>query len=237
MNASHRSWADDSAEVTLPGDVLALSGERRAARAANEEEEEEILPSDLLEDGWDDEPPAMTFFVVGGPPSVAWSKRGTVLVTHAHGVVKRFEEEVLLLGTPGSPSNETALGYRLPASLDLRPLVGRRVRLTLEEEPPSGGRCGQTLTLRTADDHVWLIARCGGAQDVAHSIGGAALRVSVSPRDDGPLVVATPGLQHIVPPGGETEMTIGASRYVVELVARDASGGAAYFIADARLWH
>ena len=228
MNASHSSWADESSEPTLPGDVLALSGERAAS------EEDELSSSDFLEDGWESESPSMSFFILGGAPGVA-RKWGRLVVTQAQGVVKRFEEEALLLGTPGSSCNEISLGYRLPASLDLRPLVGRRVFVTLEEEPPSGGRAGQTLTLRTADDHVWLIARCGTVQD--HSIGGTAVRVSLSPRSDGPLVVAAPDLQHIVAPGGEARMRIGTSRYVVELVSRDESGRAAYFVADDRLWH
>lgn len=218
--------------MTRPVDVLALSGERAASV-----DEEEVWASDFLEDGWDDETPALSFFILGGAPAVLHARREPLAVTQAQGVVKRFEEDVLLLGTPGSSCNEVALGYRLPASLDLRPLVGRRVRLTLEEDPPSRGRAGQMLTLRTADDRVWLIARCGAVQDVAHSIGGVAVRVSLSPRHDGPLVVAAPGLQHIVAPGGEARVGIGASRYVVELVSRDAPGCAAYFIADDRLWH
>ncbi len=231
MNAFTQFSADDSSEVTRPGDVLALTGERGA-------NDDEVLPVELfLEDGWDDESPALSFFIIGGPPSVVRMHYWGGVVTQAHGVVKRVEEDVVILGTPGSSSHEIQLGYRLPASLDLRPLIGRRVRLTLEEAPPSGGLTAQTLTIRTADDHVWLVARFGGVPGIEYRIGEAEVLVFLSARDDGPLLVATPDLQHSVAPGEEALIAIGASRYAVELVWRDDAGCAAYFIADDRLWH
>jgi hypothetical protein len=231
MNALNRSWADDSSEVTRPVDVLALSGELGA-------NDDDVWPVELfLEDAWDDTSPDLSFFLVGGPPSVVRIQQGLGVLTQAQGVVKRIEEDRVLLGTPGSRSHEISLGYRLPASLDLRPLVGRRVRVMLEEEPPSGGRTGQTLTIRTADDRVWLVARCGATQDVVHSLGGAAVRATLSSDEDGPLVVALKDDLHLVAPGGDMRMSVGVSRYVVELVSRDDSGCAAYFIADDLLWH
>jgi hypothetical protein len=239
MNASHRSWADDSSEltwirpddVTRPVDVLALSGEQVA-------NDDDVFPLDLfLEDGWEDDSPALSFLIAGSAPSVTRMRGPRGTVTRACGVVKRIEEDRLLLGTPGMASHEIALGYRVPASLDLRPLIGRRVLLILEEEPSSGGRVRQTLTVRTSDDRVWLIARSGNVAEASHALGGADIRLSLSPTPGGPLVVAAPELQHIVTPGGEARMRLGASRYVVELVSRDESGCAAYFIADDRLWH
>jgi len=83
---------------------------------------------------------------------------------------------------------------------------------------------------------VWLIARCGAEGDATHTVGGVAVQVALSPRDDGPLVVAAPELRHIVGTGGEARMGIGGSRYIVELESRD-EAGATYFIADDRLWH
>jgi hypothetical protein len=153
-------------------------------------------------------------------------------------MVKRIQEDLLILGTPGSCANEVTVGYHLPASIDLRPLVGRRVRLTLdEEEDPCGGRCEQTLTVRTHDDRVWLIARWGVILYASHLLGTAVVCLTLSPDEAGPLVVATPELHHAVAPGGEARMRIGLARYVIELLSRDASGHAAYFIADASLWH
>jgi hypothetical protein len=231
MNALDRSWSDDSSEVTRPGDVLALSGEPHA-------NDDQVWPVEaFLEDGWEDESPALSFFLIGGPPSVVRMHYWAGVVTQAHGVVKRVDEDLVVLGTPGSPFHEISLGYRLPASLDLRPLIGRRVRLTLEEAPPSGGVSAQTLTIRTADDHVWLVARFGGVRGVEHCIAGVEVHMSLSMRDDGPLVITPPDLRHSVARGEEAMILIGSCRYIAELVWRDDSGSAAYFIADDRLWH
>jgi hypothetical protein len=216
--------------VTRPREVLAPSGEHATSN-------DDDFPVDLfVDEGWDDESPVPSFMVVGNPPSVLRMQRASGAVTQAHGVVKRIEEDCLILGTPGISSNEVSVGYRLPASVDLRPLIGRRVWLKLEEDPRSGGSSGQTLTIRAADDHVWLIARCGRAHDEEHSLGGAVVRMSLAPKEGGPLVVAAPDLRHIVPPGSETRMKVGASRYVVEHLSHD-EGCASYFIADDQLWH
>jgi len=241
MNSSPRFWADDSSEVTLPycadvtrpGDVLALSGERIARDG-----DDDVLPlEDFLDDGWDDEG-ALRFFVGGAAPDVIRMRHvGGGLVTQTQGIVKRIEEDRLLLGTPGRNSHEVTLGYRVPASLDLRPLIGRRVQVRLEDAPSPDGRPAQALTLRTLDGRVWLVARSGVTQSVAHALGGAEVRLSLAPSGGGPLVVAAPDLQHIVVPGGEARLRIGGARYVAELVARDAWGWADYFIADERLWH
>jgi hypothetical protein len=220
MSAMHR-WPPDGTdpdedEITIPVDVLALTGER----AAN------------------DPGGALSFFVAGPPPSVLRARRGRSVVTRARGRVKRIQEDLVILGTPGSPANEVTVGYHLPASIDLRPLVGRRVHLTLdEEEEASGDRCEQTLTVRTHDERVWLIARWGEIEYASHALGNVVLRLTLSPDEGGPLVVATPELHHAVAPGGEARMRIGLARYVVELLSRDASGHAAYLIADAGLWH
>jgi hypothetical protein len=223
----------DSTEPTRPGDVLALTGER----PANDDNEDSCPIEISVDEGWEGDPSAPSFFVVGGPPSVLRKPRGSLLVTQAHGVIKRIHEDRLILGTPGSSANEITVGYRLPASVDLRALVGRRVRLTLEQERQSGGRCGQTFTIATRDDRVWLVARHGGVGEVSHGIGGVLAHVTSSANDGGPLVVALPDLQHIVAPAGETRMRIGASRYVAEFVSRDPSGYVAYIIADDALWH
>jgi hypothetical protein len=225
------------ADVTRPGDVLALSGERSAHG-----DDEEVFPlEDFLEDGWDDgwdDDGALRFFVHGAAPDVLRMRHlGGGLVTQAQGTVKRIEEDRLLLGTPGRASPEIALGYRVPASLDLRPLIGRRVQVRLEDASSPDGRATQVLTLRTLDGRVWLVARSGVTDDVVHALGSAEVRLSLAPSGGGPLVVAAPDLEHIVAPGGEARLRIGGLRYVAELVWRDASGWAEYFIADDRLWH
>jgi hypothetical protein len=222
-------WSD----VTRPGDVLALSGERVAHG-----DDDEVFPlEDFLDDGWDDDG-AMRFSVRGGAPDVIRMRHVSGgLVTQAQGIVKRVEEDRLLLGTPGRATHAIALEYRVPASLDLRPLIGRRVQVRLEDASTPDGRAAQVLTLRTPDGRVWLVARSGVTENVAHALGGAEVRLSLAPGGGGPLVVSTPDLEHIVAPGGEARLRVGGLRYVAELVSRDASGWADYFIADDRLWH
>lgn len=204
MNTLHRSWddgtLDPSDDVTRPGDVLALTGERPANDA-----------------------PA--FSVAGPPPAVLRVQLPGRVVTTARGIVKRTLEDRLVLGKPGRSSDEVHVGYALPASIDLRPLAGRRVHLTLdEEEAAPDGRVAQTLAIRTHDDHLWLVARRGCLRDDVHAFAGAPAPVTVSPKEGGPVVVSVADLPTIVAPGGEARFRIGESRYVVELVSRDERG-------------
>ncbi|HEY1694800.1 MAG TPA: hypothetical protein VGG39_21660 [Polyangiaceae bacterium] len=229
MNALYRSWADDTSEETVPGDVLSASGELRWLG-------DDVFPIELfLDDGWDGPSLAMRFFVAGGAPAVLRRQVGRQHVTEARGVVKRIEEDRLILGTPGSTSREVSLGYRLPASIDLRPLVGRKVRATLEQESTRAG-CSQTLVIRTADEREWLVARCGVATESLYTLGGAVVGVNLGSGTSSPLVLLAPSSRHVVPPGGEARLRVGASRYVAELVSRDDTR-AAYTIVDDRLWH
>ncbi len=232
MRAMQRSQAAEDMydEVTL----------RRGALASVHPIEAEVVDDGVdvaVDDGWDDESAPVSFFIEGDRPAVVRLQKSCALVTQAQGVVKRIEEDRLLLGTPGIAAHEVALSYRLPASVDLRALVGRRVRLTLVDEPSRGGGSGQTLTIATLDGRVWLVARYGGAREVTHTLAGAPVRVTLSPKVGGPLVIAPPDLQHIVAPGGDARMKIGQARFVVEVVSRDEAGKVAYFIADALLWH
>jgi hypothetical protein len=164
--------------------------------------------------------------------------RGLGTVAQARGIVKRIEEDHLVLGTPGSKAREVLVGFRLPASVDVRPLIGRRVRLALEEEPRPRGVAEQTLTVRAATDgHVWLVARRAGEGEATHAVGDTKVRVTGSPNDGGALVVAAGDLRRIVPPGGDARIALGGARYVFEHTLRDPAGCAAYFLADDRLWH
>jgi hypothetical protein len=132
-------------------------------------------------------------------------------------------------------SGEISLEFALPLWLDLRQLVGRRVRLTLVHESAPGGGEGQTLTVNTRDGRVWLIAHFGGMQDVAHTIAGTEVRAALSQRPEGPLVVGTPDLQLLVTTDARARMDVGKARLVVDFISRDEAGCAAYVIADETL--
>jgi hypothetical protein len=176
----------------------------------------------------------VAFRIDGEHPSVVRQEGLNALFTEATGLAKRIEEDCLRLGTPGAPVHAVSMMYRLPASIDLRPLVGRRLRLSLVDEP--GPTFGQTLTIGTVDGRVWLVARYGGTDGVTHDIAGARVRVRLSAMEDGPLVVTALDLEHVLGPGSDAPMSIGNRRFVIEHLARD-RGCVAYVIADHSLWH
>lgn len=195
-------------------------------------------------DAWEDAIPddddgdlPFAFYVAGPPAAVARILVGDRAFARASGVVKRITDAALVLGTPGSPVDEVTVGYRLPASIDLRALVGRRVRVTLDERITEDGIAARTLTIHTAGDRLWLVVFCGEPSDARHAVGDESLRVTMAPREDGPMVVAVKAMRHIVPAGGETRIAVGDRRFAAELVAREESGSVAYYVVDDALWH
>jgi hypothetical protein len=194
-----------------------------------------------LRSTWDQEPTSgpnavatVAFRIDGEHPAVVRHESTNAAFTEATGLAKRIDEDCVLLGTPGASVHAVSMMYRLPASIDLRPLLGRRLRLSLVDEP--GPTFGQTLTIGTLDGRVWLVARYGGTDGVTHDLAGARVRVRLSPKEYGPLVVTALDLEHVLGPGSDAPMSIGNRRFVVEHLARD-RGCVAYLIADQSLWH
>jgi hypothetical protein len=150
------------------------------------------------------------------------------------GRVKHLDEERLDIGTPGFRTALASLCYHLPASIDLRPLVGRKVRLVVGavQSPTTRGRL---LTIHDDREGVWLVAH-HGSNPLWQNVDGVDLSVAAWPELGGLLVVGPPGQTCVVEPGASTRIRCGASRYVVELVSLE-RGAAAYVIADERLWH
>ena len=149
-------------------------------------------------------------------------------VSCVEGIVKHVDEERLHLGTPGFRREHAFLEYHLPASLDLRPLVGRRVRVEVAQR--------RTLSICGDNGRLWLVAH-HGRDAFWQSVGGVDLCVTVSKVAEGMLVVGPSGRQQVVEPGGSARISWGSRAWVVELVSYGEAGEAAYFIADACLWH
>ncbi|HEY6460209.1 MAG TPA: hypothetical protein VIY73_08655 [Polyangiaceae bacterium] len=257
--------------MTRPVDVLAMTGERRAGSSSgfplasflSERWDDDDAIHDALTvpqqdaldvlllddaDAWeeaipddDDSDLPFAFHVAGPPGRVARIQRGDRALTQANGIVKRIEDDALVLGTPGSRVDEITVGYRLPASLDLRALIGRRVRVTLDEHLAEDGVTARTLTIHTAGDRVWLVAFCGTAANATHVVEGKSVRVTMGPREDGPLVVAVEAVRHVVAPRGEARIAVGGRRLAAELVScereRGDAGRVAYYLVDDALWH
>ncbi len=149
-------------------------------------------------------------------------------LSRVEGIVKHVDEERLHVGTPGFREERAILEYHLPASLDLRPLVGRKVRVEIAH--------GRTLTICGDNGRLWLVAH-RGRDAFWQSVGGVDLCVTVSNEAEEMLVVGPSGQQQVVACGGSARVSWGSRAWVVELVSYDELGEAAYFIADACLWH
>jgi hypothetical protein len=177
---------------------------------------------DWLEEGWDSaELPPVSF-------AIEPHGEDRARVSLVEGIVKHVDEERLDIGTPGFREERASLEYHLPASLDLRPLVGRRVRVEIAQ--------GKTLTICGDTGRLWLVAH-HGRDAFWQSVGGVDLCVSISSDAEELLVVGPSGAQYVVECGGSARIAWGARAWVVEFVSHGESGEAAYFIADASLWH
>lgn len=167
--------------------------------------------------------PALLFSVEGpGAP------RGGRLVV-AEGRVEDVGAHVLLL------DGDVRLGFVLPDRVDLRSLVGKRVKLALNDEPSTSGPRAQTLSVTDPAGRPLVVARFGPAGQV-HTIGGSRVRAALSQRPDGPMAFGTERLQYVVKVGQHVRVCDGRGDLVVHFVARTAYDYVAYVIVDRTLW-
>jgi hypothetical protein len=174
------------------------------------------------------------YFSLSGDASVvAADVAGGSRIRSAEGIAWRADSTRLCLEVPGK---RVALSHNLPRSIDLQPLLGHSLRVTLVEEAPPSGIPSQTLTLCGALGQVWLIARLGPVRGVVHAIGGVEVHAALSQRPDGPLVVGTRQLQGLAYPGGHVRLPGPRGALVFELVARVSSDTAAYVLAESTIY-
>lgn len=177
---------------------------------------------DWIDDGWDCvELPPVSFAI---QPHRERAQR----VSFVEGIVKHVDEERLHIGRPGFRAEHALVEYHLPASLDLRPLVGRRVRVEIARS--------KTLTIVGDTGRLWLVAH-RGRDAFWQSIGGFDLCATISKDAEEMLVIGPRGQHHVLRCGESARIAWGSRAWIVELVAYDAPGEGAYFIADACLWH
>ncbi len=171
------------------------------------------------------------------------SRRGTI--ASAEGVVRNVADDLLELEGHVAASRVT-LRLTLPREIDLRPLEGRRVRVTVREAALAGRAWrkarAQTLTIQGSDDRertalggtIWITAHCGlGAGAEAGPLG---MTTALSNRSDGPLVFGTSRLKCAVNPGEHVRVGGGDAEYVMYFVERRPNGVATYLVAHASLW-
>lgn len=157
-------------------------------------------------------------------------------VPFVEGVVRHVDEERVDIGTPGFRAAFATLAYHLPASLDLRPLLGRRVQIEHERRSRPDGQIEDTLTIRDHAGRLWLVAHVGQSP-FWQNVGGVDVSLSISNDVQELRVAGTPGRDHLLQSGEYARVPCGRQELVAELVDCSETGQAAYFLADASLWH
>jgi hypothetical protein len=163
-------------------------------------------------------------------------------VCTAEGTAWRTDAASLELSQAHAGARSVTLAHNLPSSINLAPLLGKTLRVTLVHDEADNTNCGvlaagsQTLSISGPGGRVWLVARFGPVHGVIHSVGGTEVRAALSQRPMGPLVVGTEQSQWLVYP--ECHVTLGgaAQGLVVEHVARPSTESAAYVIVESSLY-
>ena len=170
------------------------------------------------------------------PLGFALEQDGRQFVPVVEGLVRHVDEERLDIGTPGFRAAVAWLAYHLPASLDLRPLLGRRVRIEHERRCRLDGEAEDRLTIRGCDGRLWLLAHVG-LSPFWQNVDGIDVSLSVSTDAQELRVAGSPGRDHLLQSGEYARVPCGRRELVAELVECTETGQAAYFLADASLWH
>jgi len=219
--------------VVEPREPLASASQ--ASFDASRDRVEEPPPSSV---GLQNRPP-LGFGLIGETSVIIPTSRSEV--STADGVAWRADGTSLALSLPGGAT--VTLTHDLPSSIDLRPLLGQTLRVTLVDDvalnvrgSSRGGGESQTLSISGVGGRVWLVARFGPVPGLVHSIGGQEVRAALSQRHAGPLVVGTARLQWLVYPGCHVRMGGDAAGLVVEHIARPSTDSAAYLICESSLY-
>ena len=131
--------------------------------------------------------------------------------------------------------DDVTLAYVVPSRIDLRPLRGAYVKLTLTDEPAPAGPRAQTLTISDEAGSPLLLARFGPAGQT-HAIGKSRVRTTLSQRPRGPMAFGTEKLQYMVQIGDHVRVHEPVGEFIVHFAARTAFDYVAYVIAHKALW-
>lgn len=150
-------------------------------------------------------------------------------ITVAEGTVEDVRNHHVVL------EDDVRLAYVLPPRVDLRPLRGTYVKITLSDEPAASGPRAQTLTIADRHGTPRLLARFGPSGRVCW-MGRARVQAALSQRPDGPMTVGTDRIQYVVQVGEHVRMREPAGDFVVHFVARTAFDYVTYVVAEQALW-
>jgi hypothetical protein len=150
-------------------------------------------------------------------------------ITLAEGRVDDVSDHHLAL------DDDVTLGYVLPPQVDLSPLKGQDVKLSLSDEPAGIGPRAQMLSIADVEGTLRLFARFGPAGRV-HSIGKSRVRTALSQRPRGPMAIGTEHLQYVLHVGEHVRMREAGCEFIVQFLSRTAYDYVAYVIAEKELW-
>ena len=173
--------------------------------------------------------PAFAFSVEGLSAVRAREPRRQGWLTVAEGEVEDVGPHHMTL------SNDATVAFALSPCVSLANLRGRRVKLTLHDEPGVGGPRCQTLAVATGGA-VRLVARFGPAGRT-HAVGRVTrVRAALSQRPAGPMMFGTDELQCVVQVGQHVRFHGEGREFVVHFAERTAIDYVAYLIAERSLW-
>jgi hypothetical protein len=162
----------------------------------------------------------------------ACAKRRETTIATAEGRVEAVDDDRIWL----TDGDDVTVELTLPSCVDLRPIVGERLRITLRDDPSSTGPTGQLLTLSDESGRTRLLAFYGRVQGNQHVVGEVNVRVALSQRSGGPLVVGTSQQQCMLGAGEEIAVRDALGDYVIHFVSRTSSGYAAYVLVEKAMW-
>jgi hypothetical protein len=165
----------------------------------------------------------------------------TCQASRVDGVIRRVDGGCLWLAPQAAsrPSTEVGVRHDLPTSVLLGALIGRSVRISIVCDTGPRGASGEehrgrTLTICSDEGRVWLIARSGAVRGLTHALpGGRILRVALSQRPAGPLVIGTSELQWLVSAGQPATLRMpDGDAFHVRLIERRPDDTASYVLGD-----
>ncbi|HEX3343906.1 MAG TPA: hypothetical protein VHS09_05000 [Polyangiaceae bacterium] len=169
-------------------------------------------------------------FSVEGPSALRGREPGRRgWLTIAQGRVEHVGVHHVELG------GDVTLAYVVPSRVDLRPLEGALVKVTLADEPATAGPRAQTLSISDEAGLPLLLARFGPAGQT-HAIGKSRVRTTLSQRPGGPMAFGTEKLQYMMQVGDHVRVREPVGEFVVHFVARTAFDHVAYVIAHEAMW-
>ena len=174
--------------------------------------------------------PLLTFSLEGAPREELRRGREVMTLASGEGTVRDVTTTRLVV----EGTRPLLLTHGLPG-VDLRPLQGRRVRLSLREHSTAGRDAARTISIAAADGLVLLVAHDGPLLPEVHLLDGMAVSMALSQRRRGSLVVGTREGMTAVGVGERALLDTAGCRYGVAFLGHGGRGAGAYVLAHASL--